>query len=83
MDLERSSNFCPGMMYEKERDVGVRRYAGEIFCFPLSSYSGPTWPIRIFSSRLGVIPDGVVAKAVSKYLQHTQAANNYAIAHLH
>ena len=71
------------MTYERERDVGVRGYVGETFCFLLSRYSGPTWLIRIFRSRLEMTSDGVVAEAVFKYFQHTQAANNCAVAHLH
>ena len=78
-----AAQFGPGMTYEKERGVGVRGYAGETFFSLLSRYSGPTWLIRIFRSRLAMISDGVVAEAVFKYLQHTQTASNCAIAHLH
>ena len=83
MDPERCTNFGPEVAYEEERDVGARGHPGETFCFLLSRYSGPTWPIRILRSRFEMISDGVVAEAVLKYLQHTQAANNRAIAHLH
>ena len=76
IDLERCSNFFPGMTCEKERDVGVRGYAGEIFCFLLSRYSGPTWLIWISRSRFAIISDCVVTEVVFKYLQHTQADNN-------
>ena len=71
------------MTYEKEGGAEVRGCASETCCFLLSRYSSPTWLIRIFKSRLGMIPDGVVAEAGFKYLQHMQAAHHRAIARLY